>query len=80
MKITKDELYNPLIEARAVLYTAIRERFKNRNMGFLPDLARKHVRQKIAAYRVLSNIFTVEAEIYTHNAQDVRRVKKALAK
>ena len=78
MKITKSELYNALIEARVSLTLNIRETLRGRRHSYTPDLLRKSVREKIAAYRLLSNLSEIEAETYTHSKRDLARVKKAL--
>lgn len=78
MKVTKLELYNALIQARTALAKDIREFNKSRN-GFLGNHFRKGVREKIAAYRLLSNIDTIDAELYSFDARTRARVKKALA-
>lgn len=68
-----------LIQARVALSKDIREFAKNRN-GYLGKFFRKEIREKIAAYRVLSNIDEMNVQIYTHNKRNLARVKKALAK
>ena len=78
MKITKSELYNALIEARVSLTLNIRETLRGRRHSYTPDLLRKSVREKIAAYRLLSNLSEIDAETYTHSKRDLQRVKKAL--
>ena len=78
MKITKSELYNALIEARVALTLNIRETLRGRRHTYTPDLLRKSVREKIAAYRLLSNLSEIDAETYTHSKRDIQRVKKAL--
>ena len=78
MKVTKLELINALIEARTALAKDIRDFNKSRN-GFLGSHFRKSIREKIAAYRLLSSIDTIDAELYSFNARTRARVKKALA-
>ena len=78
MKITKSELYNALIEARVALTLNIRETLRGRRHSYTPNLLRKSVREKIAAYRLLSNLSEIDAETYTHSKRDMARVKKAL--
>ena len=68
-----------LIQARVALSKDIREFAKNRN-GFLGSFFRKELREKIAAYRLLSNLESIDAKLYTHSKRDLARVKKALAK
>lgn len=79
MKVTKVEMNEALIQARVALSKDIRDFNKNRN-GYLGSFFRKELREKIAAYRILSNIDTLNAELYTHSKRDIARVKKALAK
>jgi len=79
MKVTKLELINALIEARTALAKDIRDFNKSRN-GFLGKYFRKSMREKIAAYRLLSSIDTIDAELYSFDARTRARVKKALAK
>jgi hypothetical protein len=78
MKVTKSELYNALIEARVALTLNIRETLRGRRHSYTPNLLRKSVREKIAAYRLLSNLSEIDAETYTHSKRDMARVKKAL--
>jgi len=80
MNITKNELYNALIEARVALTQNIREHLRGRQHSYTPDLLRKSIREKIAAYRLLSNLAEIDARTYTHSRRDLQRVKKALAK
>jgi len=79
MKITKLELVEALIQARVALSKDIRDFLKYRN-GFLGKYYREEIREKIAAYRLLSNIDTLDAELYSFDARTRARVKKALAK
>jgi hypothetical protein len=58
----------------------IRETLRGRHLSYVKDLSRKSVREKIAAYRLLSNLSEINAETYTHSKRDLQRVKKALAK
>lgn len=80
MKITKSDLYNALIEARVALSQSIRENVKSRHLSYVPKVARENIREKIAAYRLLANLWEIDATTYTCNPRDVARVKKALAK
>jgi hypothetical protein len=77
MNITKVELAEALLEARVALSKDIRDFLKYRN-GFLGHNYRKNIREKIAAYRLLSNLAEIKAETYT-DKNALRRVKKALA-
>ena len=79
MKVTKLELIDALIQARTALAKDIGNFNKSRN-GFLGSYFRKEIREKIAAYRLLSNIDTLDAELYSFDARTRARVKKALAK
>jgi hypothetical protein len=79
MNITKADLYEALIQARVSLSKDIRDNMRNRNLSYVKDLSRKSVREKIAAYRLLSNLSTINAESYSDN-RSLRHVKKALAK
>ena len=79
MNITKQEMANALIEARSVLTLSIRSNIKLRN-SFCGKFFRSQLREQIAAYRILSNLATIEATTYTHSKRDLARVKKALAK
>ena len=78
MNITKVEMAEALLQARVALSKDIRDFLKYRN-GFLSHHYRKDIREKIAAYRVLSNLDTINAQTYTHK-QALRQVKKALGK
>jgi hypothetical protein len=80
MKITKSDLYDTLIQARVALSKDIRETLRGRHLSYVQDLSRKSIREKIAAYRLLSNLSEINAETYTHSKRDLARVKKALAK
>jgi hypothetical protein len=80
MKITKTDLYDTLIQARVALSKDIRETLRGRHLSYVQDLSRKSIREKIAAYRLLSNLSEINAETYTHSKRDIQRVKKALAK
>lgn len=80
MKITKADLYESLIQARVALSKDIRETLRGRRHSYTPDLLRKSVREKIAAYRLLANLWEIEATTYTGNPRDMARVKKALGK
>lgn len=77
MNITKLELHETLIAARVSLSKDISEFNKIRNGG---TYFRTCLREKIAAYRILSNLATIEATTYTHSQRDLARLKKALAK
>lgn len=79
MKVTKLDLYETLIQARTALAKDIRDFTKHRN-GYLGSYFRKEVREKIAAYRLLSNIESIDAQLYSFDARTRARVKKALAK
>lgn len=78
MKITKTELYNALIQARVALSKDISNTLRDRN-GIVGKYARTNAREKIAAYRLLSNLCTINAETYSDKLS-LRHVKKALAK
>jgi hypothetical protein len=80
MNITKVDLYEALIQARVALSKDIRETLRGRHLSYVQDLSRKSIREKIAAYRLLSNLSEINAETYTHSKRDLQRVKKALAK
>jgi hypothetical protein len=80
MKVTKSDLYNALIEARVALTKDIRETLRGRHLSYIPEASRKTIREKIAAYRLLSNLAEIDAQTYTHSKRDLQRVKKALAK
>ena len=67
-----------LLQARIALSKDIRDFTKNRN-GLLDGFFRKELREKIAAYRILSNLDTISATTYTHNKRNLAKVKKALA-
>jgi hypothetical protein len=79
MKVTKAELYEALIQARVALSKDIRNTLRGRH-GIVSKMSREAAREKIAAYRLLSNIHAIDAELYTHDKRDLARVKKALAK
>jgi len=79
MKITKSDLYEALIQARVSLSNDIRHDYKSRRLSYVPDLQRKALREKIAAYRMLSSLFTLEAETYT-DSRTLRKIQKILAK
>jgi hypothetical protein len=79
MNITKVDLYDAIIQARVALSKDIREMLKDRT-GILAPFTRNTLREKIAAYRLLSNLAEINARTYTHNKRDLQRVKKALAK
>lgn len=78
MKITKTELYNALIQARVALSKDISNALRDRN-GIVGKYARTNAREKIAAYRLLSNLCTINAETYS-DKRSLHHVKKALAK
>jgi hypothetical protein len=78
MNITKADLYEALIQARVALQKDISNTLRDRN-GIVGKYARANAREKIAAYRLLSNLATINAEIYSDN-RSLRHVKKALAK
>jgi hypothetical protein len=80
MNITKADLYDTLIQARVALSKDIRETLRGRRHSYVPALLRQSVREKIAAYRLLSNLAEIDAKTYTHSRRDLQRVKKALAK
>jgi hypothetical protein len=77
MKVTKSDLYEALIQARVALQKDIKQCLRDRH-GIVGKFARTNAREKIAAYRLLSNLSTINAEIYSDN-RAVRHVKKALA-
>ncbi len=79
MKVTKLELLDALLQARTSLAKDISDFNKHRN-GFLGKEFRKSIREKIVAYRLLSHIDTIDAELYSFNDRTRARVKKALAK
>jgi len=79
MKVTKLELLEALTQARVALSKDIREFNKSRN-SFFGKYFREGIREKIAAYRLLANIDTIDAELYSFDARTRARVKKALAK
>jgi hypothetical protein len=79
MKVTKIELIEALLQARTALAKDIRDFTKHRN-GYLGSFFRKEIREKIAAYRLLSNIESIDAELYSFDARTRARVKKALGK
>ena len=79
MNITKSDLYEALIQARVALSKDIRDTLRDRHLSYVQDLSRKSVREKIAAYRLLSNLSTINAESYS-DKRSLRHVKKALAK
>jgi hypothetical protein len=78
MNITKADLYEALIQARVALSKDISNMLRDRN-GIAAKYARASAREKIAAYRLLSNLSTINAESYSDN-RSLRHVKKALAK
>jgi hypothetical protein len=78
MNITKIELLESLLQARTALAKDIRDFTKHRN-SYLGGFFRKALREKIAAYRVLGNLDTINATTYTHNKRNMAKVKKALA-
>lgn len=79
MNITKAQLINALIQARVSLQKDIRTTLRDRH-GIVAKYARANAREKIAAYRLLSNLDSINATTYTHSKRDIARVKKALAK
>ena len=79
MNITKVEMIEALIQARVALQKDIRQTLRDRH-GIIAKFARANAREKIAAYRVLSNLDKIDATTYTHSKRDLARVKKALAK
>jgi hypothetical protein len=79
MNITKRELYEALIQARVALQKDIKQTLRDRH-GIVAKFARANAREKIAAYRLLSNLESIDAKTYTHSKRDIARVKKALAK
>ena len=79
MKVTKVELIEALLQARTALAKDISNFNKSRN-GYLGEYFRKEIREKIAAYRLLSNIESIDAQLYSFDARTRARVKKALAK
>ena len=78
MNITKVEMAEALLQARVALSKDIREFLKYRN-GFLGNHYRKDIREKIAAYRLLSNLDTINAQTYTYDKRILGKIKKALA-
>jgi len=78
MNITKSDLYEALIQARVALQKDISNTLRDRN-GIVGKYARTNAREKIAAYRLLSNLESIDAKLYTHSKRDLARVKKALA-
>jgi len=72
------QLNNVMHTARVALIVRIRDEIKNRH-GF-PAYYHKAIREDIAAYRVLSNVFEVNATFYTYDKSQLSKVKKALAK
>ncbi len=78
MNITKNEMSEALLQARVALTKDIRDFTKHRN-SYLGGFFRKALREKIAAYRVLGNLDTINATTYTHNKRNMAKVKKALA-
>jgi hypothetical protein len=78
MNITKVELAEALLQARVALSKDIRDFLKYRN-GFLAKQYRRDIREKIAAYRLLSNLDTINAQTYTYDKRVVGKIKKALA-
>jgi hypothetical protein len=80
MNITKADLYETLIQARVALSKDIRDHLRGRRHSYVPELLRKTIREKIAAYRLLSNLSEIDAKTYTHDKRDLARVKKALGK
>jgi hypothetical protein len=79
MNITKVEMAEALLQARVALTKDLRDFLKHRN-SFLGSFYRKSIREKIAAYRLLSNLDTISAQTYTHNKRNLNKIKKALAK
>lgn len=79
MKVTKLELVEALIQARVALQKDITNTLRDRN-SIVGAFARRNAREKIAAYRLLSSIDTIDAELYSFDARTRARVKKALAK
>lgn len=78
MKVTKYELTDHLIAARTALTLQIREQIKMRN-GFCGKFFRKNVRENVAALRVLSNLATIEATLYSKNiTPKIAKVEKIL--
>ena len=78
MNITKHQMIEALIQARVALQKDIRQTLRDRH-GIVAKFARANAREKIAAYRVLSNLESIDAKLYTHSKRDIARVKKALA-
>jgi hypothetical protein len=78
MNLTKVELAEALLQARIALSKDIRDFLKYRN-GFLGNHYRKNIREKIAAYRLLSNLDTISAQTYTFDKRALGKMKKALA-
>ena len=79
MNITKVELYEALIQARVALQKDIKQTLRDRH-GIVAKFARTSAREKIAAYRLLSNLESIDAKTYTHSKRELARIKKALAK
>lgn len=81
MKTPFDTIRPAMIEARAALVIGLGNIYRDRNKGYTPQMARDIVRQKIAAYRILSNIYSAgNVEFFNHDKRNVARLKKALAK
>lgn len=78
MQITEDQLNETLITARVALSHEIANLTKQRN-GLFGKYFRASAREKIAALRVLRNLATINAQLYTHNPCTVAKLKKTLA-
>lgn len=79
MNITKEELRDSLVNARAALALQVRDHYKHRN-GFCGKSFRGMIRENLRALRLLGNLETIDAKVYTFDARILGRVKKALAK
>jgi len=79
MQITEKQLHDTLITARVSLSKEIHELTKERN-GIFGKYFRASAREKIAALRVLRNLATINAELYTYSPRMVAKLKKTLAK
>ena len=76
--ITKNQLTDHLVSARAALTLQIRDELKRRN-GFSRDFFRKNIRENVAALRVLSNLATIDATLYSKTiSPKIAKVEKIL--
>lgn len=78
MQITENQLNDTLITARVAIMKEIANLTKQRH-GFCGEYFRNSAREKIAALRVLRNLGTINAELYTYNPRTVAKLKKTLA-